>query len=337
MVTEPAIIRTLTLTTAIALLAGGAEFLHARRIQATAPLLRANQASPAPWTHHLPWIRTVCIALLAGALSILFHASDSTQRGKNHLRERHLIVLLDVSPSMLIRDAGESGSESRAERASRILTELLNRCPGDHLKISLVAFYTEPKPLVQATNDRNVIRYMASELPLHILFKPGKTDLLKSLNLTPKLIPELPYRSASLLVLSDGDAIANTGLNPLPNSFDEALFVGVGRTSGGTFIDDHNSRQDSASLASLARRLRATYLDLNLKPLPLNVLPNLTLPSSSSPLSSDRLVPLAKAVAAISSGVLSLIPIALSAFGTISRNRNRSQQPRQSWMPQTTR
>jgi Ca-activated chloride channel family protein len=335
MVTEPAMIRTLALTAATALIAGGAEFMHARRIQATVPLLHANHASPAPWTHHLPWIRTVCVALLAGALSILFHASDSTQHGKTQPRERHLVALLDVSPSMLIRDAGKSGGESRAERAARILTELLNRCPGDHIKMSLIAFYTEPKPLVQATTDRNVIRYMASELPLHILFKPGKTDLLKSINLTPKIIPELPYRSASLLVLSDGDAISNTGLNPLPKCFDEALFVGVGRTSGGTFIDDHNSRQDNASLASLARRLRATYLDLNQNQLPLNTLPNLTLPSSSSPLSMDRLVPLAKVVTALTSSVLSLIPIALAHFGTISRNRN--QQTRQSWMPQTTR
>lgn len=332
MVTDPAILKILALSAATAVIAGCAETIHARRIAATRPLLLANDATPAAWTRHLPWIRTACIALLASAFGILYHASAEAQNGQTKPRERHLVVLLDVSPSMLIRDAGESGTESRTERAARILTEILNRCPGEHIKISLVAFYTEPKALVQDTTDRNVIRYMASELPLHILFKPGKTDLLKSLNQTPKITPELPYRSASLLVLSDGDAIANTGLNPLPNSFDEVLFIGVGRTSSGTFIDDHNSRQDSASLASLARRLRGTYFDLNQKPLPLNALPNLTIPSTSRPLSVDRLIPIAKALAALTTSLLALLPVALTYFGTSSSNRH----PRHSWIPQPT-
>jgi Ca-activated chloride channel family protein len=332
MVTDPAILKILALSIATAVVAGCAEMMHARRVAASRPLLHANDATPAEWTRHLPWIRTTCLALLASAFGILYHASASAQNGQTKPRERHLVVLLDVSPSMLIRDAGESGTESRAERAAQILTEILNRCPGDHIKLSLVAFYTEPKALVQDTTDRNVVRYMASELPLHILFKPGKTDLLKSLNQTPKLTPDLPYRSASLLVLSDGDAVANTGLTPLPNSFDEALFVGVGRTSSGTFIDDHNSRQDNASLASLARRLRATYFDLNQKPLPLNALPNLTIPSTSRPLSVDRLIPIAKALAALTTSLLTLLPIALTYFGTTSRNRH-SHQP---WIPQAT-
>lgn len=329
MVTDPAILKILAIAGATAVVAACAEFLHSRRIAATDPLLHANDAMPAEWTRHLPWIRTTCLALLAGAFGIFYHASASAQNGPTQPRERHLVVLLDVSPSMLIRDADESGTQSRAERAARILTEILNRCPGDHIKLSLIAFYTEPKALVQNTTDRNVVRYMASELPLHILFKPGKTDLLKSLNQAPKIIPDLPYRSASLLVLSDGDAVANTGLTPLPNSFDEALFIGVGRTSSGTFIDDHNSRQDGASLASLARRLHGTYLDLNKKPLPLTILPNLTLPSASQPLSVNRLIPFAKTIAALTTILLAFIPVALAHFGTISHNR----QSRPSWIP----
>lgn len=328
MVNDPHLTQPLLVALSVAALTGFGELLHARRTRAVTALLIANHLAPASWTRSLQWIRPLALALLAASLHTLWLTHPTAAPEKSPPRERNLIVLLDVSPSMLIRDAGDATTESRAERASKLLTDLLNRCPGDHVKISLAAFYTHTKPLVQSTTDRNVIRHMASELPLHILFQPGKTDLLKSLNELPKLFPNLPYRSTSLLVLSDGDAVAKTGLNPLPNAFDEVLFVGVGRTSGGTFIDDHNSRQDNASLASLARRLRASYQDANQKPLALNVLPHLTVPSPSKALSPNQLILLAKIGTALASVLLALIPLALSRFGA-------RRQPKPSHTPWT--
>jgi Ca-activated chloride channel family protein len=176
-----------TIITCCAVLGGAltafAETLHAKRVRLSAPLAFGPSFHPANWTQALPALRAILIAGAIWGLMTLISLDGSRAQSKAE-GERHLFVLLDVSPSMLIEDAGPERNQRRALRAAEVLESVLNRAPGNHLKISLSAFYTTQKPLIQESIDRNLILYMAKDLPLHIAFKAGKTNLLEALNKT---------------------------------------------------------------------------------------------------------------------------------------------------------
>jgi Ca-activated chloride channel family protein len=247
---------------------------HAARIASASALAFGPAAAPRRWLTHLPLLRASATALWVWGLLTLF-ALDGEKISTPATRTRHLMVLLDVSPSMLLTDAGPTHDQSRALRAADLLLSVLNRAPGNHLKISVTAFYTHAKPLVQQSVDRNMVLYMAQQLPLHIAFKSGKTNLVKSVNQAAALCTELPRDSTTLLVLSDGDTLADTGLLPMPASIARVLVAGVGDPSRGAFIDSHISRQDSASLGQLARRLKGFYYDCNTQHIPSEALTSL--------------------------------------------------------------
>jgi Ca-activated chloride channel family protein len=240
---------------------------HARRIQRGCALAFGSSASLRGWLAALPTARGMATALFVWGILMLL-SLDGGKIQTPPTRIRHLMLLLDVSPSMLIADAGPNRDQSRALRAADVLLSALNRAPGNHLKISVTAFYTHAKPLVHNAEDRNLVMFMAQQLPLHIAFKSGKTNLVKSVNEAAALCSELPRDSTTLLVLSDGDTLSDTGLLPMPPSISRVIIAGVGDTSKGAFIDSHISRQDSASLGQLARRLKGFYYDCNLQHIP---------------------------------------------------------------------
>lgn len=247
---------------------------HAGRMHKGCVLAFGPAASLRRWLVLLPLLRSTATAFLVwGFLMLLFLDGGKIQSPPT--RTRHLMLLLDVSPSMLITDAGALRDQSRALRAADVLLSALNRAPGNHLKISVTAFYTHAKPLVHDSVDRNLVLFMAQQLPLHIAFKSGKTNLIKSVNEAAALCSEFPRDSTTLLILSDGDTLSDTGLLPMPPSISRVIIAGVGDTSKGAFIDSHISRQDSASLGQLARRLKGFYYDCNLQHIPSEALTTL--------------------------------------------------------------
>src|SRR4029077_6237275 len=81
--------------------------------------------------------------------------------------ERHLLLVLDVSPSMRLQDAGSDGKQSRMKRAAALLTSFFERTAIETYKISVVAVYTEAKPVVVATKDMDVVHNILGDLPMH--------------------------------------------------------------------------------------------------------------------------------------------------------------------------
>jgi Ca-activated chloride channel family protein len=132
----------------------------------------------------------------------------------------------------------------------------------------MAAFYSDAMLLVKECRDRELIWNFADNLPLHIAFRPGKTSLLKSLNTAQGYVKEFPRKSVTFLVLTDGDTVPGTGLNPMPSAVADTLIVGIGSATRGTFLDGHLTRQDNAQLSQLARRLAGHYHDGNLKQVP---------------------------------------------------------------------
>src|ERR1044072_4519530 len=116
----------LLITLAVMLLTALAEWLHARRCRRVARLAFGPGGKSNEWTRMAPALRVfACGALTWGFITLLFVGPRSVR--SDLLPEggyRHLVLALDVSPSMQLKDAGPEGKQRRAERASDVLTSL---------------------------------------------------------------------------------------------------------------------------------------------------------------------------------------------------------------------
>lgn len=313
----------------IAVLAALGEWLHARRVTALSRLAFGPKNRPHLWTKSVPVLRILALSGIVWSLFTLISYNHlSRDRDRGNTVTRHLMVLLDVSPSMQLSDAGESGDQRRAKRAEDVLKSVLDRVPGDQVRFSAASFYTEARMLASECRDRELIIHFAADVPFHYTYKPGKTDLLASLNETGEFMKKWPRKSTTLLVISDGDSVSPTGLDPMPSAVSEVLFAGVGDASRGTFIDGHLSRQDGASLSQLARRLGGQYFDANTRHIPSESLKKLNADGArSTKWKNDRRL-LALAVLGISTGLLCLLPLLLEWFGSSWKTAPRRPQGR---------
>ena len=220
--------------TGAAVLASFAEWLHARRVRRLSRLAFGPDSQARLWTRLVPPLRVVALAGAVWALVVLIAFNGSSRaRERNAAATRHLMVLLDVSPSMQLEDAGEGGGDKRSTRAAGLLKSVMERAPSEQVKITMACFYTDAMLLVKECADREVIWNFADNLPLHIAYRPGKTDLLKSLNKGGELVKDFPRKSTTMLVLTDGDTVPESGLKPMPSSVAEVLIVGVGDVTRG--------------------------------------------------------------------------------------------------------
>ena len=306
---------------AAAAVAACGEWLHTRRMRRLGTLAFGPAARPRAWTRIVPILRVAALAGVAWSLVTLIAYNNLVRdRDRRTKSVRHLMILLDVSPSMLIKDAGD-GSLLRMQRASEVLKSVLDRVPGDNVRFSAAAFYTEARMLVSECQDRELLLYLTGGIPFHITYKPGKTDLLKSINETGALMKDWNRKSTTLLVISDGDSLPPSGLERMPSSVAEVIVAGVGAPGRGTFIDGHMSRQDTANLSQLSRRLGGKYFDCNVRHLPGEVLEKLNSEDpGAAKWRADRRV-LALLVLATSSLLLCLLPVLLEWLGSAWRPR----------------
>ena len=93
------------------LLCLGAELLHTLRIRRVAQLAFGPGEKPAMWTRAVPLLKSVAVGALAWGLMTLIliepkkHSSDQ-ERELASDEFRHVLMVLDVSPSMRLVDAG---------------------------------------------------------------------------------------------------------------------------------------------------------------------------------------------------------------------------------------
>lgn len=305
---------------AAAALAATGEWLHARRVRRLSRLAFGPEGRPRRWTRAVPWLRAAAVGGLVWSLTTLMAFDNrSRDRDRQTRATRHLVVLLDVSPSMLLSDAGESGDQRRAERASAVLKSVLDRVPGDNVRFTAANFYTETRLVVTECQDRELVHHMTCGIPFHVTYRPGKTDLLKSLNQAGEMMKDWPRKSATLLVISDGDAVPPSGLKPMPGAVSEVLFAGVGDPARGKFIDGHLSRQDTANLSQTARRLGGKFFDCNIRHIPSDALRKLNAEDTkAAQWRTDRRL-VAVGVLGLSATLLCLLPLLLECIGSAWR------------------
>lgn len=311
----------------VALVAALGEWLHARRVARVSALAFGPVGRARHWTRVVPALRVVALSGVVWSLITLISFSNFVRdREENTKAKRHLMVLLDVSPSMMLKDAGESGTEMRTTRASAVLKSVLGRIPGNDVSFTAAGFYTETRLLLENCKDRELILHLASGTPFHITYEPGKTDVLKCLNQAGELMKTWARKSTTLLVISDGDSVPPAGLKPMPSSVAQVIFAGVGDPRRGTPIDGHTSRQDTATLSQLSHRLGGRYFDCNLRHLPSDVLAKLNAKDpNAAPWRTDRRL-LALITLAATTAVLCLLPLLLEYLGSAWRPQRTSAQ-----------
>src|SRR5215472_9008632 len=128
----------------VLLLAGLAEWLHLRRCRRVAILAFGPSGKAREWTVGVPLARVLALTFLAWGLVNLYLSGSRPLKPKQIPEGgyRHLVIALDVSPSMQIKDAGPTGQQTRAQRAAELITSVLQRSALEQMRVSVVAFYT---------------------------------------------------------------------------------------------------------------------------------------------------------------------------------------------------
>jgi Ca-activated chloride channel family protein len=227
----------------------------------------------------VPLLRVAALGVLAWGFLVLLQIDRAIQEGRKEPAAKqdepplhHLVIGLDVSPSMHLKDAGMSGQEARGEQARDLVRSVLERLDLRSTRLSIIAFYSDARPVVVDTSDPEVVHNILNDLPLEHAFAPARTDLYSAVRSSAELGRKWEPGTATLLLVSDGDTLPAREIPPLPVSFGGVLVVGVGDPHRGLYLDGHLSRQEVDSLRRLALRLGGLYHDGNRKHLPTEVL-----------------------------------------------------------------
>jgi Ca-activated chloride channel family protein len=314
----------------VVVLAAAAESLHARSVKRIARLAFGPGGQPAHWARFAPALRVAALGALTWGLATLYLLEAKTHRSADEIPEnekRHLILVLDVSPSMRLKDAGPEHKQSRMQRARDVLDSLFGRVGIRQYLISVVATYNGAIPVVERSHDSEVLRNILSDLPMHYAFPKGNTDLFAGLEEAAKIAKPLRPGSATLLVVSDGDTVPATGMPKMSVAISSKLVIGVGDTKQGTFIDGRHSRQESSALRQIAIRLGGVYHDGNEKHVSSEILRAISQSGDAANVEKLTLREYALIACAIGAACFSILPLALQRFGTAWRPGKSKTKP----------
>lgn len=256
------------ITAAIILVAIVAEVIHWTRLKRVARLAFGPKRRPAWWVVFVPPLRVLALGLASWGFLSLLLIVEARVHNTGEISEddyKHLVLVVDVSPSMSLEDAGPESDRTRRQRASDVLESLFNRIPMRQFKISIIAVYTDAKMILEDSKDHEVVRHIMEKMPMWHAYKPGKTKLMEGIKQAVTLTKPWNPGSAYVLMLTDGDTVPTSGMPKMPASVRDFLVVGVGNSTNGTFIDGHQSRQDINTLRQIANRLRGTFHNGNKK------------------------------------------------------------------------
>ena len=298
-----------------------AEAVHAWRVRRVAWLAFGPGQRPSLWARAAPALRAVALGALVWGLATLLAiepkkhtASDTIELAPGDYR--HVLLVLDVSPSMRLIDAGPTKVQSRMQRAHDVMESFFSRVPIEQYRISVVAVYNGAKPVVVDTRDVDVVRNILGDLPMHYAFPAGKTKLLEGLEEAAEIARPWNPGSTTLILVSDGDTVPAQGMPKMPASVADVLIVGVGDPVTGKFIDGRQSRQDVSTLRKIATRLGGTFHNGNERHLATSLLADLTSLDGDGVFERLGRREFALLACGTGSALLAFLPLFLQAFGT---------------------
>jgi Ca-activated chloride channel family protein len=312
----------MVVSAAVAILALAAEALHMRRVREVAALAFGPSRQPLAWAYAAPLLRVAAFAGTAWGLVTLYFLPPLAHRAgeiKPH-EIRRLVLVLDVSPSMKLKDAGPKQDQRRDQRAADLLQSFFNRVHKERFRTTVIATYTGAKPVVQDTTDLEVVRNILTDLPLSQAFKAGPTNLNAGIQEAVNIAKPWPPGSTIILVVSDGgDPEPGVRMPQLPPAVSHVVVVGVGSPNTGKYIDGVLSRQDTASLRQLAGQLTGTYHNGNENHLSTDLVQQMNQPPGGATKEPWTKREYALMTIAAGAGTLAVLPMLLSLFGTLWR------------------
>lgn len=311
-----------------------AEALHGLRVRRVRHLAFGPSGRPAAWVLALPALRGAAAAATAWGLATLMLVEPRTHSADGNPSSdpsdvHHVLIVLDVSPSMRLVDAGPAKDLSRMARARELLESFFKRVPLDQFRISVVAVYNGAKPVVVDTTDLEVVRNILGDLPMHFAFRAGKTKLLEGIEEAVRVAHPWNPGSTTLVIVSDGDTVPSSGMPRLPASVASTVVVGVGDPLTGKFIDGQQSRQDVSTLRQIAVRLGGVFHNGNERHLASTLLGDLAAAGGGGALERWGTREYALFALGTGSAALALLPLLLQLLGTSWRPGRRPA--RRSW------
>ena len=171
--------------------------------------------------------------LLLTAAALLIFALAGPRWGTRYQEVRRknadIVLLVDVSSSMLVEDA----KPSRLEQAKREVLDLLRVLPGD--RVGLVTFAGAPLLQCPLTLDYGALEILVQELPSDLPAIPG-TDLGAAVELGLSSFDFAERGERFLVLLSDGEDNEGRGLEAARKAAAKGLKIlacGVGDPLGG--------------------------------------------------------------------------------------------------------
>jgi Ca-activated chloride channel family protein len=295
-----------------------AEYLHDRRVRRLGRLAFGPGERPRSWTMIAPLARVLAISALAwGFMTLLMIDPKIHNQGEiDEKDQKHLVLVIDVSPSMYLQDAGVQNEQERRKRVSDVLRSLFERIPVRQYKISVVAVYSEARPVIEDSHDVEVVRHLLEETPLYHAFKPGKTDLFKGLEQAATMAKSWNPKSTIVVLLTDGDSVPPKGMPRMPAAVSKVLVVGVGDERTGRFIDGHQSRQDVNTLRQVANRLGGIYHNGNEKHITSQTVNELLAQTEDGDPWEWNRREIAMLCVAMGSAIIAILPVLLHFGGT---------------------
>lgn len=297
-----------------------AELLHQRRIRRISGLAFGPSQQPTIAARVAPWIRVVATSGLAAALLVLAMSEPMSHRKDGGTvpfeKLKHVLIVLDVSPSMRLEDAGMKNDVSRMKRAREVMESYFQRIPMSEFRVTVIAVYTDAFPVVEDTKDAAVVRNILNDLPMHYAFVPGETNLFAGIETAAEVARGWRPRSATMVMVTDGDTVPATGMPRLPASIADVLIVGIGDAKKGSFINGKNSRQDVSTLRQIAARLGGTYHNGNEKHLSTALIEKLTTQMEGESKTQLTARELALLTLGVCIALLIAIPFVLHYLGT---------------------
>jgi len=292
--------------------------IHSRRITNIAILSFGPSSLPSSWARIAPATRCMAVALAMWGLTTLLTIEPKIHKAKavDPDEIRHIVIVLDVSPSMKIKDAGEDGTRTRRKRAFELMESFFKRVRVEQMRLSLIAVYNGAKPVVVDTKDAEVVRNFLDSMDMYTAFEAGKTHLFDGLDLATEISSQWRQDSTTIVLLSDGDTVPSVGIPKMPRSVNGILVIGVGNPIKGTFLDGQNSKQDASTLRQIALRLNGTYHDGNVKHIPSETISSLVSVEEKSTLEKMTRREYALVAIGTSALILATLPFILNSFGT---------------------
>lgn len=223
-----------------------------------------------------PGQRRLSLVLRAVAAAALVVGAAGPEWGREVVRRSatgsDVVLLVDVSASMDVRDV----PPSRVEEARREALAVLDRLAGS--RVGVVAFAGDAVRLCPLTLDRGAVRLVLESLTTGAVSEPG-SDLGRGLRMAARLLPGGRRTEQVIVLWTDGEDLergATEAMEELARSGYRVLAVGTGTAAGdvvpaldeqGRAVDVKRdeaggavrSRLDEDLLRGLARRTGGAY------------------------------------------------------------------------------